>query len=210
MSTAIELVHWPWWLGGMALGTVAVLHLAFSGRLLTVSGILARALRWRVDDRDRAREIELAAGGLDAELLAATRAQFGDIALPEESAPGPEQDSPCSASPRVRLPISAGVTFVVALTVGGYLAAQVRGRAPGTGALSLGNDFETLVGTGAVGLLAALLGGFLVGFGGRMAGGCTSGHGLSGIGRLQVGSVAATAAFFAGGAAVSFLLRALQ
>lgn len=48
---------------------------------------------------------------------------------------------------------------------------------------------------------AALLlgGGFLVGFGTAYAGGCTSGHGLSGIADLQLSSLVALMAFFAGG-----------
>jgi uncharacterized protein len=42
-------------------------------------------------------------------------------------------------------------------------------------------------------------GGFLVGFGTRYAGGCTSGHSISGISNLQRSSVIATVFFFVGG-----------
>jgi uncharacterized membrane protein YedE/YeeE len=52
--------------------------------------------------------------------------------------------------------------------------------------------------------------GVLVGFGTRMASGCTSGHGLCGVSRLQPGSLLATAAFFGAGIVVSFLLGALS
>ena len=48
--------------------------------------------------------------------------------------------------------------------------------------------------------------GVMVGFGTRMAGGCSSGHGLSGCSRLQPGSLLGTAAFFGAAVAVSFLL----
>lgn len=44
-----------------------------------------------------------------------------------------------------------------------------------------------------------LLGGLLVGFGARYAGGCTSGHSISGISNLQLPSLIATIGFFAGG-----------
>lgn len=44
-----------------------------------------------------------------------------------------------------------------------------------------------------------MLGGFLVGFGTRYAGGCTSGHGLLGLSALQWPSLLATASFFIGG-----------
>ena len=49
-------------------------------------------------------------------------------------------------------------------------------------------------------------GGFLVGFGTAWAGGCTSGHGLSGIANLELASFIALVGFFAGGIAGTFLL----
>ena len=55
-------------------------------------------------------------------------------------------------------------------------------------------------------LLILLLGGFLVGFGSRYAGGCTSGHSISGISNLQLPSVIATAGFFIGGLIMVHLL----
>jgi hypothetical protein len=54
----------------------------------------------------------------------------------------------------------------------------------------------------------AFLGGFLMLLGARIADGCTSGHGLSGIAQLSVGSTVAVAAMFVGGiAAATLLLR---
>ncbi len=44
-----------------------------------------------------------------------------------------------------------------------------------------------------------IFGGFLVGFGTRYAGGCTSGHGLTGTALLQPASIVALISFFAGG-----------
>lgn len=43
------------------------------------------------------------------------------------------------------------------------------------------------------------IGGFLVGFGARYAGGCTSGHAISGISNLQLPSLIAVIGFFIGG-----------
>ena len=40
-----------------------------------------------------------------------------------------------------------------------------------------------------------IIGGLLVGFGTRLSGGCTSGHGICGIGRLSINSVIATVIF---------------
>jgi uncharacterized membrane protein YedE/YeeE len=49
--------------------------------------------------------------------------------------------------------------------------------------------------------------GFLVGFGARLGGGCTSGHGVCGIARLSPRSLAATALFMASAMAVVAIMR---
>lgn len=48
-------------------------------------------------------------------------------------------------------------------------------------------------------VLLLLLGGILVGFGSRYAGGCTSGHAISGLSNLQLPSLKAVIGFFIGG-----------
>ena len=55
--------------------------------------------------------------------------------------------------------------------------------------------------------LIVIAGGLLVGFGTRLGGGCTSGHGVCGLARLSPRSVAATALFMATAIVTSFLLR---
>ena len=57
------------------------------------------------------------------------------------------------------------------------------------------------------GLGWAALAGLLVGFGTRLGGGCTSGHGVCGIGRLSTRSFAAVAIFMASGMAATFVMR---
>jgi uncharacterized membrane protein YedE/YeeE len=49
--------------------------------------------------------------------------------------------------------------------------------------------------------------GLLVGFGTRLSGGCTSGHGVCGIGRLSPRSLIATLTFMATGALTVFVVR---
>ncbi len=49
------------------------------------------------------------------------------------------------------------------------------------------------------GLLLLIIGGFLVGFGTRYAGGCTSGHAITGLSSLQKPSLIAVIGFFVGG-----------
>lgn len=56
------------------------------------------------------------------------------------------------------------------------------------------------------GFLMMVVGGFLVGFGTRYAGGCTSGHGIMGISNLQIPSVIATCCFMVGGLIMANLI----
>jgi len=51
----------------------------------------------------------------------------------------------------------------------------------------------------ARGFILMVLGGFLVGFGTRYAGGCTSGHAIMGLSTLQLPSLIATISFMVGG-----------
>lgn len=59
------------------------------------------------------------------------------------------------------------------------------------------------------GFVSIVVGGFLLGFGARWAGGCTSGHAISGLASLQLPSLVAVLGFFAGGLLVTFVLLPL-
>lgn len=56
------------------------------------------------------------------------------------------------------------------------------------------------------GFLLVVVGGFLVGFGTRYAGGCTSGHSIMGMSNLQWPSLVATVSFFAGGLLMTWVI----
>lgn len=58
-------------------------------------------------------------------------------------------------------------------------------------------------------LLLIVGGGFLVGFGTAWAGGCTSGHSITGLAALQLPSLVATLGFFAGGLLGTWVLLPL-
>ncbi len=60
------------------------------------------------------------------------------------------------------------------------------------------------------GLLMIVVGGFLVGFGTRWAGGCTSGHAISGLSNFQLPSLIAVIGFFLGGLVMTHLLFPLM
>ena len=55
--------------------------------------------------------------------------------------------------------------------------------------------------------LLIVVAGLLVGFGARLGGGCTSGHGVCGIARLSARSIAATAIFMASAVVVVAIVR---
>lgn len=59
------------------------------------------------------------------------------------------------------------------------------------------------------GIILIVVGGFLIGFGTRYAGGCTSGHSIMGMSNLQWPSLVATICFLAGGFAVANLVLPL-
>ncbi|MEM7737806.1 MAG: YeeE/YedE thiosulfate transporter family protein, partial [Deinococcota bacterium] len=56
------------------------------------------------------------------------------------------------------------------------------------------------------GWLFLLAGGFLIGFGARYAGGCTSGHAISGLAALQLPSLVAVIGFFIGGLIMTHIM----
>lgn len=93
--------------------------------------------------------------------------------------------------------------FVVGLAAGAVLAAASRG------ALVLSMDYGRLgelLPRSALGPLL-LVGGLLIGYGARWAGGCTSGNGLAGCSSRSAGSLTATAAFFGTAVAVTWILH---
>lgn len=115
------------------------------------------------------------------------------------------------------------IVFVLGVLIGGFLGGYVF-RNPEPIALSAATisdlqqlgltDFsgfvpEELFSWGNLlsvqGIIFLVFGGFLVGFGSRWAGGCTSGHAISGISNLQVASVVAAISFFIGGLIVTHL-----
>lgn len=59
----------------------------------------------------------------------------------------------------------------------------------------------------AISVLRAMLGGCLMVFGSRLAGGCTSGHGISGMSTLSISSIITVASIFSGGIALASVLR---
>ena len=89
--------------------------------------------------------------------------------------------------------------FIIGLPLGGFLAAFT---SPGdiVASFSIGPMYDSVFPQAlwAKGLLLAF-GGILIGYGSRMANGCTSGHAITGVSLLNPPSVVAAAGFFVGG-----------
>lgn len=115
------------------------------------------------------------------------------------------------------------LVFLAGVVIGGVVAAQVAG--PQTIAISaqakatlagLGiHNFSGLApteifswhGLGTVrGFVSLVVGGALVGFGTAYAGGCTSGHAISGLANFQLPSLIAVVGFFAGGLVATWVV----
>jgi uncharacterized protein len=98
------------------------------------------------------------------------------------------------------------VALVGGIAIGAFISAKLSGalRQP------ISPIWSRALGTASPGrrYAVAFAAGFLMLLGARIADGCTSGHGLSGMAQLAVGSTVAVAAMFAGGiAAATLLLR---
>jgi uncharacterized membrane protein YedE/YeeE len=98
--------------------------------------------------------------------------------------------------------VTTETMLVVGLLVGGFLAALLGGtRAPSAEMVHAG---ETTAGRR---YRDAFIGGLLIIFGARLAGGCTSGHIISGITQLAVSGVLFGAAVFGAGMLTARLMN---
>ncbi|KAI3387504.1 hypothetical protein SNEBB_003076 [Seison nebaliae] len=89
--------------------------------------------------------------------------------------------------------------FSTAITFGSFLSLyQLTGE-------STWEFNDSTLSYGTPGIISCIIGGFLIVFGARAAGGCTSGHGLSGAGLLSFPSLLVVASIFGGGILTSLL-----
>lgn len=119
---------------------------------------------------------------------------------------------------------SWNLVFVLGIILGGYLGSE---HLSSSDTISLSEDTkntlasmnisseggyipEQLFGweffTSLKGFLFIVMGGFVIGFGTRYAGGCTSGHAIMGLSNLQLPSLIAVVFFFVGGLAMTHFI----
>jgi hypothetical protein len=217
--------YWPWWAGALGLAIITINYTLTTDRSFGVSSAWDRVLHWRSERLIERQESEFTDDRALAEALAtATAEQFGT--LPPAAAdssysahrgvrtrsetrtraphPGPAAHPPAVVSQRPT-PLVAQAALLLSIFVGGWAAAVTAGRFQLR--FDMGDGFRQIVTDKPAEMIGVLFaGGILVGFGTRLAGGCSSGHGLSGCGRLRPVSILATAVFFGTAVVVSFLL----
>ena len=183
---------WPWWAGGLAVAAIAVLVPLATGRFLGVSSVYAALFAKRSEDEVSLDELERA-------LLAETEAEFGPLAAEESKPPLRDRLAALRIAAEKFRPL-----FLVGMLVGAAVVAVLSGK---VGPLaSLGASFDLRYGGfGPAPMLALVASGVLIGLGTRVAGGCTSGHGISGVARGERGSLLSTMTFWTTGMLVTWL-----
>ncbi|MFD8327417.1 YeeE/YedE family protein [Streptomyces lydicus] len=211
--------YWPWWAGAIGLALITINHTLITDRSLGVSAAWDRVLHWRRERQLERMDEEFADDQALAEALAAATAEhFGtgtgastvpqvpyEKSQPLESDGEPAASEHPAATSLRPAPLVTQAALLMSIFLGGFIAAVTSGRFHLR--YDMGPGFRDLVTADSTTMIAMLfVGGVLVGFGTRLAGGCSSGHGLSGCGRLRPVSILATAVFFSTAVAVSFLL----
>ncbi|MAQ94230.1 MAG: YeeE/YedE family protein [Rhodothermaceae bacterium] len=180
---------WPWYVAGPLIGLLVPALLVFGGKVFGLSANLRHAcaaLPVPASSKPRFFQYDWRSAGTWNLVFAAGIAVGGLIGIRVLS--DPSAPMALSASTMAAL-ADLGVTDVT-----GFVPTQLISWA----ALAT-----------PIGALMVIGGGFLVGFGARWAGGCTSGHAISGLADLQVPSLVAVVGFFVGGLLVTHLLLPL-
>lgn len=211
--------YWPWWAGAVGLAAVTINYTISTDRSLGVSAAWDRVLHWRSERRLEQLEAQFTGDRALAEVLvAATAEHFGTgpgAPIPPDTGGDAQtlsQDGGSTAGDKAApvaglrpAPLVTQAALLLSIFLGGWVAAVTAGRFELR--FDMGNGYRELVTANPTAMICVLfVGGVLVGFGTRLAGGCSSGHGLSGCGRLRPVSILATAVFFGSAVVVSFLL----
>ena len=201
--------YFEWWIGAALLSGVSLLYFLLIGRLLGVSGSWSKVVFWREQ-----RKLEKENKVLESEnpeqinntLMAETLAEFGEDAVAELHALE-TNEQPQSATVVQTTSWTSHLVFLVSMFIGALIVSIVTGRFEIR--MDLSDIHSQIFGSTWEVWVALFFGGTMVGFGTQMAGGCTSGHGLSGCARLIPASLISTASFVLSAVLISFLMKGL-
>lgn len=199
--------YWVWWIGALALGLFAVIYGLVTSKPLGVSGSWQRITNWRSD-----KELQDAEAFFDNkdeatdDLLAATLAEFGDDAISEVNEPAEAVNTTAApAKKSSTAPAGAHLVFLASMFVGSFIAAYMHGGFEIQ--FELSEIHTRIFGTTWEVWASLLFGGMMVGFGTQMAGGCTSGHGLSGCAQFVPASLLSTMIFMSSAIVLSLFMK---
>ena len=202
--------YWPWWLGAIILGSIVFMFWFVVRIPMSGSSSWQRLVGWREEMARHHIEKDIhnaSTSDVMQAMMAETIAEFGEESVAQQMAGGSSVEEKIVVVNDIpkRAPWQAHITFLIMMMVGGLVASLT--TAEFEFKMDLGSDYMRYFGDGWHIWVILVFGGILIGFGTRMAGGCTIGHGLSGLSRLQVGSLLGTASFMGGAIVVSFLVE---
>lgn len=201
--------YWPWWAGAVALAVLTIGYALATDRSFGVSGAWERVLHcgakpnwsaWR-----RGSPMNGSWPRPPPRPPLSTSEHFGTTPEPSAPAAVPDPAVRRRGGPPCPAPLVTQAVLLVSVFVGGLVVAVTSGRFRLRLDLRAGYR-DVVTGNPVVMVVLLFVGGVLVGFGTRLAGGCTPGHGLNGCGRLNPVGLVATATFCATAVVVSFLL----
>ena len=174
---------WPWYVAGPLIGLVVPALLLFGGKTFGVSSNLRHLCAATVPGSSDFLRYDWKGTGLWNLTFILGTVLGGTLAATLLASPDPSLDIAASTVEDLR---ALGLTDFTGLVPSDLIS------------------FAAL--TSPAGLVAVVAGGFLVGFGSRYAGGCTSGHAISGLAALEGASLIAVVGFFAGGLFVTYVV----
>ncbi len=207
----------PWYYTAIGLALVTLGFSYAFGKALGVSGSWARLVTRNNDKKVREAEGSFVGNPklFEDALMSATIKEFGEkevnLFLKSRQKVQSKQESSAEIvkinKMPSRIPWSAHFTFLIFLAIGGIFGSIYRGTF--SLQFDLGAFHSDMFGGPIFSLVVLLLGGLMVGFGTQLGGGCTSGHGLSGVSRLTPASLIATGCFFGAAIVFSFAFKYL-
>jgi len=202
--------YWPWWVSAIGLAVITIGFALSFKRPLGTSGSWTRVVTWRNDKIIEKAEAPFRNSPkmLEDALMRATIEEFGETKVNEVLARRSGVATVPAFDPTrmpVRIPWTVHLTFLTMLIVGGFVASTFHGSFDIR--FTLGELHTHYFGHGMGSWFTLIIGGVLVGFGTQLGGGCTSGHGLSGVSRFVPASLLATIFFVGGGIVASFVMQ---
>ena len=201
-----------WWITALALSGVTLGYWLIFKMPLGVSGSWARIVLWKQESfiTKTDKPFQSQPDTMVNALMAATLKAFGEDAVQDALSkhkgpiPGLGTVSQGKTIPN-RLPWTAHFLFLLMVPVGGLITSVAMGTF--NIQFNLGELHTSLFGSGFSYTLTLVIGGILIGFGTQLSGGCTTGHGLSGMSRLIPASIVATCSFFGAAVVTSLIIH---